>query len=322
MDFKVPILFQIFNCLDTSLKVFTEIKKIKPINLYIIQDGARKNKLNEAVDCLNVRSRILELVDWECNLTTQFRDENMGPGAGTADALKWFFNQVEYGIVLEHDCLPHTDFFEYCAILLEKYKDENRVMLINGSNYQNRINFGKGSYYFGVSCQIWGWAAWKRTFINYEFDINKYDQEAVSNDIKLTFRTKREQKYWQNVYLWMKNRIVDTWDYQLMFTIWHQKGLIVMPNNNLISNIGFGVQSVHSQNENSPLANAKTFPILPLKHISEIKRNYQSDKNYLQSYLISNPGIASLLEIKILKFTPNFIHKSYKSIKKKIYFNH
>jgi hypothetical protein len=321
MSFKIPILFQIFNRIDTSLKVFQEIKKIKPQNLYIVQDGARKDKLSEEDDCLYVRSKILEQVDWECNLKTYFRTENMGPGAGTADALKWFFNQVEYGIVLEHDCLPHPDFFEYCAALLKKYKNEDKVKLINGSNFQNGKTFGKESYYFGVSAQIWGWAAWKRTLVNYEYNIDKYDQETVYQDIRSTFKTHLERKYWQGIYHLTKNRIVDTWDYQLLFTIWHQKGLIAIPNINLVSNIGFGSQSVHCSDENSFLAYAKTFPILPLKYVCKIKRNYISDKNYLHNYLISNPNIASSLKARILRNTPDFIYKSYKFINRRFITN-
>lgn len=316
MNFKVPILFQIFNRLDTSLKVIDEIKKIKPLNLYIVQDGARKDRISEAIDCLNVRSKILGQIDWECNLVTRFRDENMGPGAGTVDSLKWFFSQVEYGIVLEHDCLPHPDFFEYCAILLEKYNNENRVMLINGSNYQNGKTFGKGSYYFGVSGQIWGWAAWGRTFINYEYDIDKYSQVTILKDIKSIFKTQLEQKYWQRIFYYTKNKKVDTWDYQLLFTIWHQNGLIVIPNVNLISNIGFGVQSIHCQNEGSSLDNAKTFPILPLRHVSIIERDYRSDKNYLNNYLVPSLSTMLLFKKKIRKYMPKFIHNSYQYIKK------
>ena len=104
MIFDIPILFQFFNRLDTSLRVFMEIKKIKPLNLYIVQDGHRYEKPDEERDCLLVRSKILEQIDWDCNLVTLFRTNNLGPGDGTGNAIKWFFNQVDQGIVIEHDC--------------------------------------------------------------------------------------------------------------------------------------------------------------------------------------------------------------------------
>lgn len=319
MDFNVPILFQIFNRLDTSLKVFNVIRQIKPRYLYIAQDGPRKNKFNEVKDCLIVRSKILEQVDWRCELVTEFRDENLGPGKGTADALIWFFKHVDYGIVLEHDCLPHPDFFEYCAILLEKYRNEEKVMLINGSNFQNGLVFGQGSYYFGVTAQIWGWAAWNRTFDSYEYNIGSYDQLTVFEDIKSTFKTRYEQKYWQRIYGLMKDKEIDTWDYQLLFTIWHQKGLIVLPNVNLISNIGFGDLSINCRDGTSPLANSKTYPILPLIHKSKTKRSYKADKNYMRNYLNSYPGAFMSLKMTILDYTPDFIHNIYRVVKKLIY---
>lgn len=317
MNFNVPILFQIFNRLDTSLKVFDEIKKVKPANLYIVQDAPRKS-LDEEGRCLVVRNTILSQIDWECNLITLFRDENMGPGAGTADAIIWFFKQVEYGIVLEHDCLPHTDFFYYCSTLLEKYKYEDKIMLITGSNYQNGRVFGQGSYYLGASAQIWGWAGWRRTFDNYEYNIDKYDKEIVFKDITATFKGRDEQDYYKEIYDLIKNRKIDTWDYQLMFTIWHQNALIVIPNRNLISNIGFGPQAINCTIVDSLLANSKIFSILPLKHISKIKRNYKSDRNYFRNYLICYPTIVRLLLGFIIKYTPSFIHKSYKYFKKNI----
>jgi hypothetical protein len=316
--FEVPILFQFYNRGDTSLIVFNTIKEIKPNQLYLVQDGYRRNETKAENEYQNLRHRILNQIDWECRLVTYFREDNMGPGAGTADALKWFFNQVEYGIVLEHDCLPHPDFFEFCKVLLDKYKDENQVMLINGSNFQNGGTYGRGSYYFGVSAQLWGWAAWKRTFDKYDYNIENYDPNVVLKDIKSVFKTRYEQKYWTNIFHQIRNRKVDTWDYQILFNIWHERGLILMPNRNLISNIGFGDQSLNCKDFNSPFSDAGTFPIFPLKYVDKIKRNYKSDRNYLCNYLAPFKSDIHFLKSKVIDYSPDCIYEAYKYIKKLI----
>jgi hypothetical protein len=287
-QFDVPILFQIYNSLDTSLRVFEEIKKVRPLYFYLVQDGYRRDYPHEESECLQVREAILEKIDWECRLVTLFRETNLGPGQGTANAIKWFFNQVEYGIVLEHDCLPHPDFFEYCSTLLLMYKDDNRIKLINGSNYQMNKKFTKYSYYFCASGQLWGWASWKRTFIHYTDDINRIDFETLAKNIKTTFKKKREQLYWTDSYGWIKKGYAITWDFQLMYLIWEEKGLIIQPTVNLVSNIGFGEKAIHCKDEFSNLSNARIEGIMPLKHPRKIKRSYNADTNYLDHYLVDD----------------------------------
>lgn len=287
MSGNTPILFQIYNSPDISARVFNEIKKIRPKQLFLIQDGLRIGTSKE--DYLKTRETILNMIDWECDLKTLFREENLGPGAGTADAVKWFFEHVEAGIVLEYDCLPHPDFFEFCEILLEKYKNNPEIRLITGSNYQGRKTFGKYSYYFGKTAQLWGWAAWKRTFTDYDQNIDSFDQDEVFENIDKTFEKKRLREYWKTTFRWTKSKSIDTWDYQMIYSIWKNNELIIIPNKNLISNIGFSKDALHCKDTGSGLANAKTYPILPLNHPHEIKRSYAADNGLHDHYLRFKP---------------------------------
>jgi hypothetical protein len=320
VPFDVPILFQIYNSLDTSLRVFEEIKKVRPLHFYLVQDGYRRDYPQEESECLQVREAILAKIDWKCSLVTLFRDHNLGPGKGTANAIKWFFDQVEYGIVLEHDCLPHPDFFEYCSTLLSLYKDDNRIKLINGSNYQMDMKFNKCSYYFCVSGSLWGWASWRRTFVNYTADINEIDFDLLAQDVKSTFKTKREQLYWTDSYNWIKYEGADTWDFQLMYVVWKEHGLIIQPNVNLVSNIGFGEKAIHCKDAFSNSANAKTENILPLKYPRKIKRSYKADTNYLDHYLLDGTAqkirLFVQLKRKVRKHIPAAVYNYIRDIVK------
>ena len=70
-----PVLFIIFNRADTAQQVFDEIKKAKPMQLYIAADGPREGVEGEAEKCAATRN-IINQIDWECELYTNFRDKN------------------------------------------------------------------------------------------------------------------------------------------------------------------------------------------------------------------------------------------------------
>ena len=56
---------------------------------------------------------------------------------GVSSAISWFFNNVDEGIILEDDCLPHPDFFYFCEQLLDKYRNDKRIWCITGNNIQD-----------------------------------------------------------------------------------------------------------------------------------------------------------------------------------------
>jgi len=121
MSSHTPILFITFNRPDHTRRVFDVIRQQRPGVLYIFQDAPREKNLSDVEKCKEVRAIFEKGIDWECNLQTYYAKSNLGCGKGPATAISWFFEQLEQGIILEDDCLPHTDFFPYCEELLEKY---------------------------------------------------------------------------------------------------------------------------------------------------------------------------------------------------------
>lgn len=163
--FETPILLIIFKRKDTALKVLEIIKRIKPKYLYIAADGWRDE--DEKIKCLETREAILKAIDFECNLKTLFRDKNLGCCDGPVNAINWFFENVEQGIILEDDCLAEISFFDYCEKLLNYYKDNERIMHIAGDSPLDR-KVGDASYYFATIQHCWGWASWRRAWKYYD----------------------------------------------------------------------------------------------------------------------------------------------------------
>jgi hypothetical protein len=280
-QFNTPILFLIFNRPDTTQKVFDVIREIQPKYLFIAADGPRESKQDDIQKCKETRA-IVNQIDWDCDVKTLFRDENLGCGKAVSSAITWFFDNVEEGIILEDDCLPNLSFFPYCEELLERYRENDEVMLIAGSNLYNEIFPPNISYYFSAITRIWGWATWKKTWQKYIYDANEIPLKRLNLVLDCYVGDYRVKHYWRWIFYLMRKHKIDTWDYQLFFSILINGGLSIIPCKNMISNIGFNENATHTFNSNNNLSNLPTYDIGTLTHPSEIKQCVEADMYYIR----------------------------------------
>lgn len=301
MAFDVPILFLVFNRPETTRQVFQRIKEIKPAKLFIAADGPRAGKEGEEEKTEAVRRLILDGIDWPCEVKTLFRFHNLGCGNAVSTAITWFFDNVEEGIILEDDTLPDPSFFNFCKILLEKYRYDNKIEIIGGSNFQNGKWRGGGSYYFSAYSHIWGWASWRRTWKKYDFTLNEISIEDLEKCLQNYFDKKIVFEYWERVFQQVKNGLINTWDYQLLFSIWKNDGLSILPNVNLVSNIGFGEFSTHTTNKNDKTSNIPLSSLTEIIHPSKIVINQNADWYYFKNYIQSNRGLFQRIKNRIIR---------------------
>ena len=296
--FQTPILFLIFNRPDSTKLVFESIRSIKPAKLYIAADGARKHKVGEDLLCKDTRS-IIDLIDWECEIKTLFRNENLGCKIAVSSAIDWFFENEEQGIILEDDCLPNESFYNYCETLLKYYASDERIMHISGNNFQDGNVRGNGSYYFSNYNHIWGWATWKRAWKAYNVDLSFLTETEIETLIEKQFDTKKERLFWNNIFKKVINKTIGTWDYQWTYAVWKNNGLSILPNKNMIANIGFNNNGTHTSGVDIlGLSNMKTFSISNIIHPTEIEINKKADKYGLDHYF--NPSKFFYLYKKII----------------------
>ena len=249
---KTPILFIIFNRIDTAKQVFAKIREIQPERLFIAADGPRKYHSADNEKCKAVRAWVLEHIDWECDIRTLFREENLGCGKGPAEAITWFFDNVEQGIILEDDCVPDISFFHYCETLLEYYKDDERIMHITGYNPQEISHFKHNASYCFVPVEIcWGWASWRRAWRFFCFDIQNTTSVLCAHPY---FNRCNARQYWKSVFSAMETHMIGgVWDYQWTYAVLKKKGYCIVPEKNLIQNIGFISDSTHFDDLNANL---------------------------------------------------------------------
>lgn len=245
MAYNTPILFLTFKRLDTTKKVFERIREQQPSYLFIASDGPRKGNESDFDDIIRVRTYLNSKIDWKCEVKTLYQEENLGCGIGPYTAITWFFSHVSQGIILEDDCMPYGDFFTFCEQMLDYYKDSTQVMEISGTSLQKRNKPGDASYYFSKYGGIWGWASWARAWKSYDYEMKGYKDFRDQNAISHVFESKNQQKYWIKTFDWAST-LGTWWDYQWKFSIWLKKGICIVPNINLIRNIGFNSYGTHT----------------------------------------------------------------------------
>ena len=297
---KTPVAFIIFNRPETTKKVFAEIAKARPIKLLVIADGPRADHPDDAEKCAAVRA-IIDGVDWECEVLKNYSDVNLGCKHRVSSGLDWVFDTVDEAIILEDDCLPHPTFFRFCEELLEKYRDDKRIAMISGDNFQFGRKRNEYSYYFSRYPHIWGWASWRRALDNYDVDMKIWPEIRDGGWLEDLLGNKRSVWYWKYIFENVYKGKIDTWDYQWTFSCWIQSALTIIPNVNLVSNIGFDPESLHTTEKNK-FSNMKTDPItFPISHPSYILRDSAAD-NITEKIIFSGQpflkrGIIKLIQI-------------------------
>ena len=214
-EFKTPILILAWKRPRKTKELINKIKKISPKNLYIACDGPKNEDADEDNKVMETRDLLLKSFEEVNSKNFLFSKHNQGCKIGVSNAINWFFEHVQEGIILEDDCIPHLDFFFFCEEMLDTYRNDERIWSITGHNQQNNINRGKGTYYFSKYPRSWGWATWKRSWLKYDRDIKDWPKIKSKGVLKNQLDKRSELKYWEkildNIYY---NNAPNTWDYQ------------------------------------------------------------------------------------------------------------
>lgn len=273
-----PVVLIIFNRPDLTAKVIEQISRSKPTKLFIIADGAREHKFGEIEKCLEAR-KMVEHISWECEVFRDYSDTNLGCRNRIATGLDWVFKQVDRAIILEDDCIPDPSFFQYCTDLLQQYEADNRIGCISGTAMSDTSQIGDQSYYFSRYPLVWGWATWRRVWQHYDVEVSDWGKLRDTDWLK-SITHEDEFSHWQKAFNGVFEKRVDTWDYQLVFSIWKQRQLTIQPRVNLISNIGFRDDATHTK-EDHRLSNLPREALsFPLRHPMNFNPNYHADEHY------------------------------------------
>jgi len=295
-----PLLLIAWRRPHTLRQVIDAIRPVAPKRLYVACDGPNPERPGEAEKVAATRAVIESEIDWPCQIERLYSDVNQGCRLGVSRAISWFFEQVEEGIILEDDCVPHPDFFPYCTTLLERYRHDTRVWCISGGNRQSGFWRGDGSYYFSRYNHIWGWASWRRCWHHYDSEIKQWPNLLRSGLMNIIFEDPQERQYW--TLIWQKifyDQNPDTWDYQWTLICQLNSGLTAIPNVNLVLNVGFDGDATHTFCE--PFSTAINRGLTPLIHPQFIVRDSCAD-SYVARHRFKLVSCHTAVINKILSF--------------------
>lgn len=274
---NTPITFIIFNRPEFTMKVFEQIRIAQPRKLFVIADGPRNEHRGDFEKCKAARD-IITLVNWDCDVVTNYAQENLGCRHRISSGLDWVFSQTEESIILEDDCVPHPSFFHFCEELLDRYRNDQRVMHIGGTNYLFGRKRFPHSYYFSRYNHCSGWASWRRAWRYFDVDMNIWPELRDRQLLKDILKDSRAVADWQRAFELVYKKRLDSWAYGWTLACWAQSGLTIIPNVNLISNIGFGENGTHTRNRYSRFSNMTVEDIgFPLQHPPYVIRNDEAD---------------------------------------------
>jgi hypothetical protein len=287
--FETPVALFVFNRPHTTRRVFEAIAQIRPARLLLIADGPRPDKTGEAEACQQVRE-IVSCVDWPCEVSKNFAEENLGCQERVISGLDWVFSLIQEAIIFEDDCLPDPSFFPFCQELLERYRGDSRVASISGTNLVVKYLKIQSSYYFSQLGGNWGWATWKSEWQRFDRHLEDWPKLKVEKMLSEILDHPKAAAYWTKIFDTMyENRGPNTWDYQWLYTRLKNNSLSIVPHVNLVTNIGFGPGATHTSKADkrlSPPAKALDFP---LKHPSSFVPLRSMDRHLQDFYCTPFP---------------------------------
>ena len=279
---KTPLLFLVFNRLETTIHVFEAIRKAKPKRLYIASDGPRAHIQGDQQKVNEVRNFVCSRIDWPCEVKKLFRNVNVGCGPNVKQSIDWFFQCEGEGIILEDDVVPTPSFFPFCEETLDKYRTDERVGMISGNNHYGVVP-NSDSYFFAKSRGCWGWATWQRAWIRMDYEMKWISSQYRRSILANMGYSDKSISVWENNIASILSGKVSSWDWQWYMSMAAQNQLCIIPAYNQVANIGFGDNATHTFGAVPDIYVQTKLLDFPLKHPTVVVPNEQFDFLYEQA---------------------------------------
>lgn len=279
---NTPVVFCVFNRPDLTRQVFETIRQGRPERLFVVADGPRPDQPEDAANCAEAR-RIATAVDWDCDMRTNFAETNLGLARRMYTGISWAFDQAEQAIILEDDCLPNSSFFRFCGELLDRYRDDNRLMAVCGESYQYRKTCAPYSYDFSRYSHCCGWATWRRAWSLLDFDMGTWPEAKAAGWVRDWFPDPASADYWENIFETLYAGRRNSWFYRYLYTCFLNGGLTAQPAVNMIRNIGWSQEGTNCRGRCPIVIPPPEEMVWPLKHPPYLFRAREADRYYQEA---------------------------------------
>ena len=237
----VPVLLICFNRPNYVAQMIDEFRKNKVSELYVFKDGPRTGNVHDEQASKEIE-KLLAAIDWDCNVVTNYMQNNLGCGYGPYSAISWAFQYVEDLIILEDDCVPTEQFFKFCKAMLNRYRNDSRISLISGfSRLTDPELFCGYDYIFSQYGVTWGWATWKRSWLGFDMQLRNLEVFFSDGGFQKQFLTQKQADFFNYRYRYFKkdaDLYKHVWDIQFGLFSRVNGALRIVPSQSLIKYIG------------------------------------------------------------------------------------
>ncbi len=292
-----PIVLFIYARPDATRQTLDSIRRVRPKRLLVVADGPPGGASGELRARVADARRLIDEIDWECNVLTEFASGHRGLTSRIVTGLDWAFDSAEEAIVLEDDCVPDPSFFRFCEELLERHREDTRVMGVSGNDFRSDPASRPERYRYSRYPLTWGWATWRRAWRLHDPQMSRWPELRESGWLDRRFHSRHAVAYWMRLFE-QTYREHHTWDYAWTLTCWLNNGLFIHPEVNLVTNVGFGGDATHTRDPRSVFANLTTRPAqFPLRHPDQVAVDDEGDR-FLEDVMYSGNLVALFRRIR------------------------
>ena len=266
-----PVAIIMFNRPELTREVAKRVAEAQPKAVYLIADGPRPGHPGDQAACEETREAVLS-IDWPCPVHTVFAESNMGLRERVSSGLDDVFDEVDQAIIVEDDCLADPSFFPYATELLDRFRDEKQVGVISGNNFLRGARVSDDSYFFSADMRIWGWATWGRVWNDFSCEGLRHEwspEEAQAAVSRLSSPGRRRALLADAE----RAHTINSWALPFVLHAQRRGYVSVVPEKNLVSNMGFGASSTHTKFESFTAEVPSEAISFPLRHPQSIKEN-------------------------------------------------
>jgi hypothetical protein len=313
--YSIPILILTYNRPVKLKKLFKSLSKIKPYKIYINCDGPKNYNDIEKIEKIK---NIIANVRLNSKILTNYNKKNLGVKHSPEQGIDWFFKKEKFGIILEDDCIPSQTFYKFCSTLLIKYKKTNNIWAISGYNFKGKTNFGDGDYFISKYFLGWGWATWKRSWLKNDRNLTFWKKWKKENILSKFFSKNIEIRYWTKMIDKFYAKKIVSWDMFFLASMWKNNSFCILPNINMIKNIGFDSEATHGINNKYFTPKFKNL-LRDFKHPSSLNINVKAENQLFTEFFRGKNFLypwRAFYIIKLFFINPIFVLKKMKKFLK------
>ena len=235
---QTPVLLLAYNRVDKMRGLIEALRSSAPQLVMVVVDGPKPGNVADKAKVEAVREAV-SAIDWTPNVLVRFRPVNVGLRASVSDAVDWATKEYGQVIVIEDDVLPGPHLVPYAEYMLDKYRDDERVMHISGYNVVAREDLGTPGANNRLSRypESFAWATWDRAWKHYDDDLG-WPRRSTLADLRAITGSRAGAVRWKFNFLDARAGRISTWAYRWIASMWSRDGFALNPNENLVTYVG------------------------------------------------------------------------------------